>query len=63
MIFLDIHGDIDMIFACGKVTITHAGKTYTDSVPYSGEYKECWIKNVVGWWYRYKDGTWRQTVW
>lgn len=58
MIFLDIHGDIDMIFACGKVTITHAGKTYTDSVPYSGEYKECWIKNVVGWWYRYKDGSW-----
>ena len=58
MIFLDIHGDIDMVFACGKVTITHAGKTYTDSVPYSGEYKECWIKNVVGWWYRYKDGTW-----
>ena len=40
MIFLDIHGDIDMIFACGKVTITHAGQTYTDSVPYSGEYKE-----------------------
>lgn len=58
MIFLDIHGDIDMVFACGKVTITHAGKTYTDSVPYSGEYKECWIKNVVGWWYRYKDGSW-----
>ena len=58
MIFLDIHGDIDMIFACGKVTITHAGKTYTDSVPYSGEYKECWVKNTVGWWYRYKDGSW-----
>ena len=58
MIFIDIHGDIDMVFACGKVTITHAGKTYTDSVPYSGEYKECWIKNVVGWWYRYKDGSW-----
>ena len=58
MIFIDIHGDIDMIFACGKVTITHAGKTYTDSVPYSGEYKECWIKNTVGWWYRYKDGSW-----
>ena len=58
MIFLDIHGDIDMVFACGKVTITHAGKTYTDSVPYSGEYKECWVKNTVGWWYRYKDGSW-----
>jgi len=58
MIFINIHGDIDMVFACGKVTITHAGKTYTDSVPYSGEYKECWIKNVVGWWYRYKDGSW-----
>ena len=58
MTFIDIHGDIDMVFVCGKVTITHAGKTYTDTVPYSGEYKECWIKNVVGWWYRYKDGTW-----
>ena len=58
MTFIDIHGDIDMVFACGKVTITHAGKTYADTVPYSGEYKECWIKNVVGWWYRYKDGSW-----
>lgn len=58
MTFIDIHGDIDMVFACGKVTITHAGKSYTDSVPYSGEYKECWIKNATGWWYRYKDGSW-----
>lgn len=58
MIFIDIHGDIDMVFACGKVTITHAGKTYTDTVPYSGEYKESWVKNATGWWYRYKDGSW-----
>ena len=58
MTFIDIHGDIDMVFACGKVTITHAGKTYTDSVPYGGEYIESWIKNAVGWWYRYKDGSW-----
>ena len=58
MTFIDIHGDIDMVFACGKVTITHAGKTYTDTVPYSGEYKESWVKNATGWWYRYKDGSW-----
>lgn len=58
LIVLNIHGDIDMRFARGKVTITHAGKSYTDSVPYNGDYTECWIKNVVGWWYRYKDGSW-----
>ena len=58
MIVLNIHGDIDMTFARGKVTITHAGKTYNDSVPYNGDYTESWIKNTVGWWYRYKDGTW-----
>ena len=58
MTFIDIHGDIDMTFARGKVTITHAGKTYTDTVPYSGEYKESWVKNATGWWYRYKDGSW-----
>ena len=58
MIVLNIHGDIDMTFARGKVTITHAGRSYTDSVPYNGDYTECWIKNTVGWWYRYKDGSW-----
>ena len=58
LIVLNIHGDIDMTFARGKVTITHAGKSYTDSVPYNGDYTECWIKNTVGWWYRFKDGSW-----
>ena len=58
LIVLNIHGDIDMTFARGKVTITHAGRSYTDSVPYNGDYTECWIKNTVGWWYRYKDGSW-----
>lgn len=58
MTFIDIHGDIDMTFARGKVTITHAGKTCTGSVPYNGDYTESWIKNAVGWWYRYKDGSW-----
>lgn len=58
MIVLNIHGDIDMTFARGKVTITHGGRSYTDSVPYNGDYTECWIKNTVGWWYRYKDGSW-----
>lgn len=58
MTFIDIHGDIDMTFARGKVTITHAGKTYTDSVPYNGDYIPGWIKNSTGWWYRNADGSW-----
>ena len=58
MIILNIHGDIDMTFARGKVTITHAGKTYTDAVPYNGDYIPGWIKNSTGWWYRNADGSW-----
>lgn len=58
MIVLNIHGDIDMTFARGKVTITHAGKTYTDAVPYNGDYIQGWIKNSTGWWYRNADGSW-----
>ena len=58
MIVLNVHGDIDMEFARGKVTITHAGKTYTDAVPYNGDYIPGWIKNSTGWWYRNADGSW-----
>ena len=58
MTVLNIHGDIDMVFACGKVTITHAGKTYSDAVPYNGDYIPGWIKNSTGWWYRNADGSW-----
>ena len=59
MTFIDIHGDIDMVFAEGKVTIKHAGKTYTAEVPYQGKMlKASWEKGSKGMWYRYPDGTW-----
>lgn len=59
MIFIDIHGDIDMVFAEGKVTIKHAGKTYTAEVPYQGKMlKASWEKGSKGMWYRYPDGSW-----
>ena len=59
MTVLDIHGDIDMEFGCGKVMIFHGGRYYgTGSVPYVGSYSERWIKTTGGWWYRYRNGTW-----
>lgn len=59
MTFIDIHGDIDMVFAEGKVTIKHAGKTYTAEVPYQGKMlKASWEKGSKGMWYRYPDGSW-----
>lgn len=59
MTFIDIHGDIDMVFAEGKVTISHGGKTYTAAVPYKGEMlKASWEKGSKGMWYKYPDGTW-----
>ena len=59
MTFIDIHGDIDMIFAEGKVTISHGGKTYTAAVPYQGKaLKASWEKGSKGMWYRYPDGSW-----
>lgn len=59
MTFIDIHGDIDMVFAEGKVTIKHAGKSYTAEVPYQGKMlKASWEKGSKGMWYRYPDGTW-----
>lgn len=44
--------------AAGKITFKQGSKTLTFNVPYQGEEKEGWVKNTVGWWYRYKDGTW-----
>ncbi len=59
MTFIDIHGDIDMVFAEGKVTIKHADKTYTAKVPYQGKMlKASWEKDSKGMWYRYPDGSW-----
>lgn len=44
--------------AAGKITFKQGSKTLTFNIPYQGEEKEGWVKNTVGWWYRYKDGTW-----
>ena len=44
--------------AAGKTTFKQNSKTLTFNIPYQGEEKEGWVKNTVGWWYRYKDGTW-----
>lgn len=59
MTFIDIHGDIDMVFAEGKVTISHGGQTYTHNVPYQGEMlKSTWEKGTKGMWYKHPDGSW-----
>ena len=44
--------------AAGKITFKQGSKTLTFNIPYQGEEKEGWVKNTVGWWYRYKDGSW-----
>lgn len=44
--------------AAGKITFKQGSKTLTFNVPYQGEEKEGWVKNTIGWWYRYKDGSW-----
>ena len=33
-------------------------KMISKDIPYQAESREGWVKNTVGWWYRYKDGTW-----
>lgn len=59
MTFIDIHGDIDMVFAEGKVTIRHGSQTYTHNVPYQGKMlKSTWEKGTKGMWYKHPDGTW-----
>ena len=41
----------------GTITFRQGDKTISKSIPYHREIKEGWVKNAVGWWYRYKDGT------
>ena len=53
-----IGSDIYMSFAMGKARISKGSSNWTYAIPYMGEYTESWIKNVKGWWYRYKDGSW-----
>lgn len=42
----------------GTITFRQGDKTISKSIPYHREIKEGWVKNTVGWWYRYKDGSW-----
>lgn len=41
----------------GTITFRQGDKTISKSIPYHREIKEGWVKNAVGWWYRYKDGS------
>ena len=55
----------DMTFHAenGKITFKQNGNTITADIPYQQGYREGWVHNVVGWWYRYKDGTWPANTW
>ena len=44
--------------AAGEITFKQGSKTLTFNIPYQAESRESWVHNSVGWWYRYKDGTW-----
>lgn len=50
--------DIYIYAGDGKITFKQGNNTKTMEVPYNSKFKEQWIKNVKGWWYRYADGTW-----
>lgn len=50
--------DIYIYAGDGKITFKQGNNTKTMEVPYNAKFKEQWIKNIKGWWYRYSDGTW-----
>ena len=50
--------DIYIYAGDGKITFKQGSNTKTMEIPYNAKFKEQWIKNVKGWWYRYADGTW-----
>lgn len=50
--------DIYIYAGDGKITFMQGNNTKTMEVPYNSKFKEQWIKNAKGWWYRYADGTW-----
>ena len=56
--YINCHGDINVAFANGKAVITKGSANYIYDIPYKGKYEEGWVKNSVGWWYRYADGSW-----
>lgn len=53
-----IGSDIEISFAAGEAVITKGTSRWTYNIPYSANYTEEWIKDSIGWWYRYADGTW-----
>ena len=50
--------DIYIYAGDGKITFKQGNNTKTMEIPYNAKFKEQWIKNSKGWWYRYADGTW-----
>ena len=42
----------------GRITFKQGAKMISKDIPYQAESREGWVHNSVGWWYRYKDGTW-----
>lgn len=50
--------DIYIYAGDGRITFKQGNNTKTMEVPYNAKFKEQWIKNIKGWWYRYADGTW-----
>lgn len=50
--------DIYIYAGDGKITFKQGNNTKTMEVPYNGKFKEQWVKDNKGWWYRYADGTW-----
>lgn len=50
--------DIYIYAGDGKITFKQGSNTKTMEIPYNAKFKEQWIKNAKGWWYRYADGTW-----
>ena len=58
MVLNCIGPDIEMTFADKKAIITKGTSKWTYSIPYSAASQEGWVKDKVGWWYRFADGSW-----
>ena len=58
MVLNCIGSDIEMSFANKKAIITKGSSVWLYDIPYGGEYKEEWVKDSIGWWYRFSDNSW-----
>ena len=50
--------DIYIYAGDGKITFKQGNDTKTMEVSYNSKFKEEWVKNIKGYWYRYANGTW-----